>query len=82
MRAPLTEPGVDANEGDYLIEVNGRPIEAPDNLFRLFENTAGKQVRLTLSANADGSESRTMTVVPIGNESRLRRQSLRSSASE
>ena len=75
MRAPLTAPGVDADEGDYLIEVNGRPIEAQDNLYRLFENTADKQVRLTVSANADGSESRTMTVVPIGNESRLRRQS-------
>ena len=75
LRAPLTEPGVDAREGDYLIEVNGRPLEAGENPYRAFENTAKKQVSLTLSSSADGSEPRTMTVVPVGSESRLRRQS-------
>ena len=52
-----------------------RPIEDGENPYRAFENTSGKQIQLTLSANADGSEPRTTTVVPIGSESRLRRQS-------
>ncbi|MEM7306576.1 MAG: PDZ domain-containing protein [Planctomycetota bacterium] len=74
LRAPLTEPGVDAREGDYLLAVNGRPVDPGQNVYRAFENTAGKQVRLTLAETADGADSRTVTVVPIGSESRLRRQ--------
>ena len=61
-RAPLTEPGVDAAEGDYLIAVNGRPLTGDQNLFQAFEYTAGKQVDLTLSSSPDGSDSRTSTV--------------------
>jgi tricorn protease len=74
LRAPLTEPGVDARAGDYLIAVNGKPVAATDNLYAAFENTAGKQVELRLSANAGGGESRTVTVVPIGDESGLRQR--------
>ena len=74
-RAPLTAPGVDAREGDYLIAVNGRPVGAGENLYQAFENTADRQVDLTLSANADGSEPRTTRVVPVGSERELRRLS-------
>ncbi len=75
LRAPLTEPGVQANEGDYLISVNGRPVTADDNLFEVFENTAGNQVSLNLSARSDGEEARTMTVVPVASDGSLRRLS-------
>ena len=71
-RAPLTEPGVDANEGDYLIAVNGREIRAGENLYRAFENTAGKQIDLTLSAGSDGKEPRTVSAVPLSGEWDLR----------
>jgi len=72
LRAPLTEPGVDAAEGDYLIAVNGQDLTAADNLYQAFEYTAGKQTDLTLSVNADGSEARTVTVVPTSSEGQLR----------
>ena len=75
LRAPLTEPGVDAREGDYLLAVNDRPLDAGQNLYQAFEYTAEKQVDLTLSATADGAESRTVTVVPIRGEGGLRFQS-------
>lgn len=73
LRAPLTEPGVDAREGDYLITVDGRPVMADDNLFRAFENSAGRQVEITLASAPDGLDARTMTVVPLSSESQLRR---------
>jgi tricorn protease len=71
LRAPLSAPGIDANEGDYLIAVNGAPVPA-DNIYRHFEGLAGKQTDLTLSVNADGSESRDVTVVPVSSERGLR----------
>jgi len=72
LRAPLTEPGVSVSAGEYLLAVNGVDLEAADNVFARFENTAGKIVELTVGSNADGSDSRTVSVVPIPNESALR----------
>jgi len=72
LRAPLTEPGVNAKAGEYLLAVNGRDLRPPTNLYSLFENTSGKIVEITLGPNADSSGSRTVQVVPIGNEAALR----------
>lgn len=72
MKSPLTEPGVNAKVGDYLIAVNGTNITADANLYQYFENTAGKITELTIGPNADGSGSRTVKVVPINNEGDLR----------
>jgi len=72
LRSPLTEPGVNARVGDYILAVNGVDLKAEDNFFRPFENTAGKIVELTIGPNADGSGSRVVKVVPVGNESALR----------
>lgn len=72
MRAPLTEPGVRVHAGEYLLKVNGADVTADDNLYRHFENTAGKIVTLTVGPKADGSDARTVKVVPIRDESQLR----------
>jgi tricorn protease len=72
LRAPLTEPGVEVQEGEYLLAVNGVELRAPENLFRHFENSAGKAVDLTVGPYADGSGSRSVTVVPIANDYGLR----------
>ena len=70
--APLTQPGVNVNEGDYLIAVGGREVRAGDNIFSFFQSTAGKQILIKVSANADGRDAREVTVVPTGNENGLR----------
>lgn len=72
LRSPLTEPGVNAAVGDYLIAVDGKEVTAEDNLFAFFENKAEKIVELKLSKNSNGSEARKVNVVPISNESSLR----------
>ncbi|PYU67734.1 MAG: protease, partial [Acidobacteria bacterium] len=45
LRAPLTQPGVDVNPGEYLLEVEGREVRPPAEVYSFFENTAGKQIR-------------------------------------
>ncbi len=72
LRAPLTQPGVDVKLGDYLIEVNGRDVRPPADVYSFFENTAGKQIRIKVSANADGKDARDVTVVPVDSEFDLR----------
>ena len=71
--APLSGPGIDVREGDYLLEVNGSQVEATVNILSYFENTPGKATRLTVSSSADGSGARTYTVFPANGENRLRR---------
>ncbi|MEA2570152.1 MAG: tricorn protease [Acidobacteriota bacterium] len=72
LRAPLTEPGVDVREGEYLLAVDGKDLRYPDNLYARFERTAGRIVEITVGPNADGSGSRVVKVVPIENEANLR----------
>jgi tricorn protease len=72
LRAPLTEPGVEARPGDYLIAVNGRELTGSDNLYAAFVDTANRQTRIKLSEHPDGSAARSITVVPVDGDSSLR----------
>ena len=72
VRAPLTEPGVDINEGDFIIKVNGQELRFPTNIYKLFENTSGKLILLTINSQPNKTSAREVTVVPIGNEGSLR----------
>ncbi len=72
LRAPLTQPGVNVKVGEFLLAVNGREVKPPDNVFKFFEGTAGKQTLLKVGPNADGTGARDVTVIPIGNEQGLR----------
>jgi tricorn protease len=72
LKAPLTQPGVDVRTGDYLLEVNGHDVRPPADVYSFFENTAGKQTRIKVGPNADGKDSREVTVVPIASEFGLR----------
>jgi len=72
LRAPLTQPGVNVHEGDYLLAVNGKDLRAPDNLYRAFEATADKAVTIKVGPTPDGKGSREVTVVPIESDNALR----------
>ncbi|MDY8134040.1 S41 family peptidase [Aquimarina sp. 2201CG5-10] len=72
LRSPLTEPGIDVNEGDYLLAINERNINSNDNIYSFFENTADKIVELTVGSDPTGKNSRVIKVTPISSEYRLR----------
>lgn len=72
--SPLTQPGVNVHEGEYLIAVNGTPVHANDNLYGAFEGTAGKQTTITVSDSAEGGKTRDVVVVPVGSETQARSQ--------
>jgi tricorn protease len=72
LRAPLTEPGVNVRQGEYLLAVSGKDVRPPANVFSFFENTSGKIVEITVGPNADGTGSRTVQVVPVASEAALR----------
>lgn len=72
LRSPLTEPGINAKTGDYILAVNGINVTADKSIYSFFENTEGKIVELTIGANPDLKGSRVVKVVPVGSETGLR----------
>jgi tricorn protease len=72
LRSPLTEPGVDVVDGEYLLAVRGHALYPPENLYGRFENSAGKIIELTVGPDPDGAGSRTVQAVPVASESALR----------
>jgi tricorn protease len=54
-RSPLTEPGVDVHEGDYLLAVNGRELRAPADPFSSFVGLADQPVTLTVAGSTAGT---------------------------
>jgi tricorn protease len=72
LHAPLTQPGVNVIEGEYLLAVNGRQVRGSDEVYSFFEETADKSVRLRVGPNPDGTGSREVTVVPVESERGLR----------
>lgn len=72
LRAPLTEPGVNVQAGEFLLAVNGRPVDSGENIYRFFEGLAGKAAVLRVGANASGDGAREVTVVPVASEDGLR----------
>jgi tricorn protease len=71
-RSPLTEPGINVREGEYLLAVNGRSLSASDNPLSFFENTVGKQITLKVNAKPTEAGARLVTVRPIPNDTALR----------
>jgi tricorn protease len=72
IKAPLDIPGLKVKEGDYLLAVNGIPLKAPTNPYSLFEQTAGKQVFLKVSATPDLATANEIIVEPVSSERSLR----------
>lgn len=71
-RSPLTEPGVNVKEGDYLIAINGHALKAPQTPDELMVNTANEVVTLTVNSKPSAEGARNVAVKPIGDEYALR----------
>jgi tricorn protease len=70
-RSPLTEVGVNVREGEYLIAVNGTPLNKLADMYEALNNTAGKQVTLKVNAAPEEKGSRDVVVVPVETENEL-----------
>jgi tricorn protease len=70
--APLAQPGLKVKEGDYLLAVNGNPLDGSMNIYQAFEDLAGKTVTLTVGPNPGPQDSHTIIVKTIPSEAALR----------
>ena len=72
LRAPLSSPGIDVKEGDYLLEINGIPLTSDVDIYSLLEGTANRQIKIKVNATPDLATAKSVTVVPVANETQLR----------
>ena len=72
LRAPLAAPGIDVKAGEYLLAINGVELRGSDNLDRLLDGTANRQLSITVNARPTMDGARRYTVVPLANDQGLR----------
>lgn len=70
--SPLRAPGVDVEEGDYLLAIDGQKIGPGDNPYRWLVGATGRPVRLKVNSVPTDSGAREVTVRPIRSDSPLR----------
>ncbi|SHH52874.1 S41 family peptidase [Winogradskyella jejuensis] len=70
--APLAKPGLNIKEGDYIIAINGKPISGSENIYKHLEQTAGREITLTVNSKPSENDSRDVLIKPIRNERGLR----------
>ncbi len=72
-RGPLSQPGVDVNEGDYLLAVNGIPVDTDHDPWRALIGAAGRPTTLTVSEAPEmNDDAREVVIEPLRSESNLR----------
>jgi tricorn protease len=69
---PLSLPGLDINEGDILLEINGQALTTKANPYRLLEHTAGRNIRIKIGNKNDPANTKVLLVSPVRSESQLR----------
>ena len=73
VRSPLLQPGItNVYEGDYLLAVNGNPIDVTQDPWAAFQGLADKPVFLTVNGKPGMSGAREVLVQTLGSEDRLR----------
>lgn len=72
LRSPLSGPGIDVEEGDCLLAVDGRRLDVSMNPYSLFDRTADRQTVITVNEASSLEDAREVTVVPLSNEMTLR----------
>lgn len=71
-RSPLTEPGLDINEGDYIIAIDGEKLTKQNTPYVALVNKAREFVTLKINSKPSEKGAREVNVKTIANESVLR----------
>jgi tricorn protease len=72
VRSPLDEPGVNVNEGDFLLAVNGIEMSSYTDPWAAFEGLADETVEITVSKTGSLADARNVIIKTLKDETRLR----------
>ena len=72
VRSPLQMPGLKVKEGDYILAVNGEPLDIRVDPWAAFEGLANRTVELTVNDKPGLDGARKIAVRTLEEETRLR----------
>jgi tricorn protease len=72
VRSPLRRPGVSVTEGDYLLAVNGKPLDTSEDPWAAFQGLAGEVVTLTLNSTSSTRDAEEIVVEPLSRDADFR----------
>jgi tricorn protease len=70
--SPLDAPGIDVNEGDFILAVNGISLNSYADPWGAFEGMANETVELLVNNTTSTEDARTVLVKTLSDETRLR----------
>jgi tricorn protease len=70
-RSPLTEMGVDAKAGDYVLTINGEDVTTKDDIYKFLRHAGDAPVVLLLNSSPSLTGARKVTYRPLGSETDL-----------
>jgi tricorn protease len=70
-RSPLTEIGVDARVGDYVLAINGEDVTTKADIYEYLRHAGDAPVQLTLNTTPTTAGARKVTYRPISSEMNL-----------
>lgn len=72
--APLDQPGLKVQEGNFLLAIDGKPLNANLDPFALLDGKAGKQTQLLINSKPDTAGAWIIKMQPIADEFGLRQR--------
>ncbi|MDR1706830.1 MAG: PDZ domain-containing protein [Prevotella sp.] len=71
LRSPLTEPGIDAKTGEFIVAIDGIATNSVKDMFSLLVGKAGVSTEISLNSRPQLAGARKIVISPIGDESPL-----------
>jgi len=72
VRAPLSRPDIQLKAGDFLLAIDGQPVKAGDDYWKLLQVVSGQKVKVTVNDKPTDEGARTYEVEPIRSDRELR----------
>ena len=68
LRSPLTEPGIEAKAGEYIVAIDGVPTNSVNDLFKLLVGKANVPTELSLNDKPQLAGARAVVIRPLEEE--------------
>lgn len=71
LRSPLTEPGIDAKTGEFIVAIDGIATNSVKDMFSLLVGKAGVSTEISLNSKPQLAGARKIVISPLADESPL-----------
>lgn len=68
LRSPLTEPGIEAKAGEYIVAIDGVPTDQVKNMYQLLVGKAGVPTELMLNSKPQLAGAHKVVISPLAEE--------------